>query len=231
VRVVISDDHRMLLDAMSASLTARGHEVVAQEVTPEGALAAVARHDPDICLLDYNYPQGTCLEVLRRMTAHRPRTRVGIFSAMADPQTVGACLTAGAAGFVSKLQSIDDICQALDRAGTGAVAIDSHLLQQVLRPARGDDPLWALQFLTDREWDALRCITHGLTTKQIAAELGISQATARTHVQHLLVKLGVHSRLEAAALMTMHATSETWPVRLRRGSVNRGPADLSSRWQ
>jgi two-component system, NarL family, nitrate/nitrite response regulator NarL len=153
-----------------------------------------------------------------------------VFSAMTDPHTVGACLTAGAAGFVSKLKSIDDVCQAIDRAGSGAVAIESHLLQQVLKPVRGDDPLWALQFLTDREWDALRCITHGLTTKQIAAELGISQATARTHVQHLLVKLGVHSRLEAAALMTRHATSETWPVRLRGASLKRGPGDLSSRW-
>ncbi|WP_404391278.1 LuxR C-terminal-related transcriptional regulator [Humibacillus xanthopallidus] len=220
----------MLLDAMSTSLTARGHEVVAQEVTPEGALVAVARHDPDICLLDYSYPHGTCLEVLRTMTAEHPRTRVVVFSAMTDPQTVGACLTAGAAGFVSKLKSIDDICQALDRAGSGGVAIDAHLLQQVLKPASGEDPLWALQFLTDREWDALRSIVQGLTTKQIAAELGISQATARTHVQRLLAKLGVHSRLEAAALINRHATSETWPVRLRRSGLKRGPSDIRARW-
>lgn len=215
MKVVVSDDHRVLLDTLSASLTARGHDVVAATVTPEAALDAVLAHDPDVCLLDYSYPQGTCDDVLRRMTAQHPRTRVVVFSATAEPHVVASVLAGGATGFVSKARSIQDICDAIDRAVQGHVTVDPALLHQAFAPPQGHGPLWSLRFLTDREWDVLRCITRGMTTKQIAVELGISHATARTHVQHLLAKLGVHSRLEAAALMAEHADAQTWPARLR----------------
>jgi len=72
-----------------------------------------------------------------------------------------------------------------------------------------------LKFLTDREWEVMRCIMEGQTTEQMARSLGVQRSTARTHVQNLLTKLGVHSRLQAAALMTAHATPETWPLQMR----------------
>ncbi len=78
-----------------------------------------------------------------------------------------------------------------------------------------DDPLWALQFLTDREWEVMRCIMDGQTTEQMAETLGVQRSTARTHVQNLLTKLGVHSRLQAAALMAAHGTVDTWPAHVR----------------
>jgi two-component system nitrate/nitrite response regulator NarL len=72
-----------------------------------------------------------------------------------------------------------------------------------------------LKFLTEREWDVMRCIMDGLSTDQMADHLGVRRSTARTHVQNLLTKLGVHSRLQVAALMTAHASPETWPAHLR----------------
>ena len=78
-----------------------------------------------------------------------------------------------------------------------------------------DDPLWMLKFLTEREWEVMRCIMDGLSTEQMAEQLCVQRSTARTHVQNLLTKLGVHSRLQAAALMTAHASAETWPVHMR----------------
>jgi two-component system, NarL family, nitrate/nitrite response regulator NarL len=215
VRIVLSDDHRVLLDTLSMFLTMRGHDVVAEEVTPEAALEAVLTHDPDLCLLDYSYPHGTCNEALRAMTAQHPRTRVVVYSAMAQPVVVASVLAAGATGFVSKESSIEEIYDALERAAQGHVAVDARLMQQALAAPVTNGPLWCLQFLTDREWDVLKGITRGLTTKQIARELGIRTATARTHVQHVLSKLGLHSRLEAAALMAKHGNAHTWPIRLR----------------
>ncbi|GGN09489.1 helix-turn-helix transcriptional regulator [Terrabacter tumescens] len=205
----------MLLDSLSASLTARGHDVVAATVTAEAALDAVGTHDPDVCLLDYCYPEGTCDVVLRRMTELHPRTRVVVLSATLEPHVVAAVLGAGATGFVSKSRTIQDICEAMDRAVQGHVTVDPQLLRQAFAAPVSKGPLWSARFLTEREWDVLRCITRGLTTKQIASELGIRHATARTHVQHLLSKLGVHSRLEAAALISAHGDTETWPQRLR----------------
>jgi two-component system nitrate/nitrite response regulator NarL len=104
----------------------------------------------------------------------------------------------------------------LDRAVRGQLAVEPALLQRALRPQKStEDPLWALQFLTDREWQVMRCIMEGQTTEEMAEALGVQRSTARTHVQNLLTKLGVHSRLQAAALMSAHGSLDSWPVHLR----------------
>ncbi|MFM6850862.1 MAG: response regulator transcription factor [Terrabacter sp.] len=216
MKIVIADDHRILLDALGAALTARGLEVVALASTTHDALEAVAEHDPDACLMDFSFPEGTCQQALRQMSNLHPRTSIVVLSGNVDAGVVGAALGAGAAGFVSKAGSIDEICQALDKAVLGGVAVDHRLLQQVLSPRTEPGALWGLRFLTRREWDVLKCITQGQTTKQIAATLQIRHATARTHVQRLLAKLGVHSRLEAAVLMAQHAHEYTWPDHVGR---------------
>ena len=122
----------------------------------------------------------------------------------------------GAQGFVGKEKPIGVIIEALELAHQGHLAVDPLVLQEALRPhAQNDDPLWMLKFLTEREWEVMRCIMDGLSTEQMADQLGVQRSTARTHVQNLLTKLGVHSRLQAAALMTAHASAETWPVHMR----------------
>lgn len=215
MRIVLCDDHRLLVEALGASLAARGFDVVALALTPEEALAAVAEHAPDVCLLDLNFPGGTSLGILRVMAQAHPTTKVVVFSATADPQAVVGALSAGASGFLCKSMSVDAISAMLERALEGQVAVEASLLQRAFLPPSTHDPLWALRFLTDREWDVLRCITRGLTTQQIARQLGVQTSTARTHVQNLLTKLGVHSRLEAAALLADHGSAEIWPARLR----------------
>jgi len=129
---------------------------------------------------------------------------------------VADALAQGAQGFVGKEKPIGAIIEALELAHQGYLAVDPHLLQVALRPrAQDEDPLWGLKFLTEREWEVLRCLVDGLSTEQMADQLGVHRSTARTHVQNLLIKLGVHSRLQAAALMTAHASEETWPVHMR----------------
>lgn len=215
MRIVICDDHRLLLEALGASLRARGHEVVALALTPEEGLAAVVEHQPDVCLLDLHFPAGTSLVALRAMTSNHVGTHVVVFSATADPQAVAGVLALGAAGFLRKSMSMDQLCLMLGRAADGQVAVEASLLQAAFMPPVDQDPLWMLRFLTDREWDVLRCITLGQTTAQIAHQLGVRNSTARTHAQNLLTKLGVHSRLEVAALIANHGTAEMWPARLR----------------
>lgn len=215
MRIVVCDDHRLLLEALGVSLSARDHDVVALCTTPEAALEAVVGHRPDVCLLDLHFPEGSSLPALRAMVAQCPETRVVVFSAAADPQAVSGALALGAAGYLRKSMSMEEICEMLDQAARGQVAVEPELLREAFLPPSARDPLWVLRFLTDREWDALRCITRGMSTDQIARQLGVRRSTARSHVQNLLHKLGVHSRLEAAALMADHAVEEDWPVRLR----------------
>ena len=216
MRLVICDDHLLLVEAMVVALAALGHEVVARGTTPEEAVRLTREHHPDVCLLDVNFPTGSSLQFIARVREAGAATRVVMMSAWTDHDTVARALEEGASGFVGKQQPMSEIAQALERVHRGEVVMDPALLRPGARsePER-EDPLWQLRFLTDREWETMRCIMDGLTTAEMAVELGVRGSTARTHVQNLLTKLGVHSRLQAAALMTAHASAESWPAHLR----------------
>ncbi len=216
MRIVVCDDHLLLLEALGLALGARGHDVVALAGTPDEAIAAVAMHRPEVCLLDVNFPGGNSVAAIHQIREISPETKVVMLSAEADHAVVGRAIAEGASGYVGKEKPIVEIIEMLDRAVRGQLAVEPALLQRALRPQKTTaDPLWALQFLTDREWQVMRCIMEGQTTEEMAEALGVRRSTARTHVQNLLTKLGVHSRLQAAALMSTHGSHESWPVHLR----------------
>jgi two-component system, NarL family, nitrate/nitrite response regulator NarL len=216
MRIVVCDDHLLLLEALGLALGAKGHDVVGLAGHPDEAVALVEEHRPDVCLLDVNFPDGTSLSAIQRIRELSPQTKVVMLSAEADHAVVGRAIAEGASGYVGKEKPIIEIVEMLDRAVRGQLAVEPSLLQRALRPHKPtDDPLWALQFLTDREWQVMRCIMDGQTTEEMAGSLGVQRSTARTHVQNLLTKLGVHSMLQAAALMSAHGSQESWPVHLR----------------
>ena len=216
MRLLLCDDHRLLVDALSMALTNRGHTVVATALDPDEAVEAAREHQPDACLLDVNFPQGNGLSAIRRIREVSGETKVVILTGSFNKTVVADALAQGAQGFVGKEKPIGVIVEALELAHQGHLAVDPLVLQDALRPrAQDDDPLWVLKFVTEREWEVLRCIMDGLSTEAMAEELGVHRSTARTHVQNLLTKLGVHSRLQAAAMMTAHASAETWPVHMR----------------
>jgi two-component system nitrate/nitrite response regulator NarL len=221
MRLLLCDDHRMLVDALSIALTDNGHTVVATALDPDEAVEAAREHQPDVCLLDVNFPQGNGLSAIRRIREVSVDTKVVILSGSLSRGVVADAIAQGAAGFVGKEKPIGAIIEALELARQGQLAVDPLALQDALRPrSQDDDPLWVLKFVTEREWDVLRCIMDGLSTQEMADQLGVHRSTARTHVQNLLNKLGVHSRLQAAALMTAHASDETWPVHLRSPAIS-----------
>jgi len=216
MRLLVCDDHRLLLDALSMALSARGHTVVATAVDPDEAVGAARKHKPDACLLDVSFPDANGLNAIFRIHEVSPDTKVVMLSGSVSRNLVADAIAEGAQGFVSKEKPVHAIIEALEMAYQGHLAVDLLLLQEALRPhPENDDPLWMLKFLTEREWEVMRCIMDGLSTEQMAGQLRVQRSTARTHVQNLLTKLGVHSRLQAAALMSAHASSETWPVHMR----------------
>jgi len=222
MRLLVCDDHRLLLEALSLVLTDNGHTVVATAIGPDEAVEAAREHQPDACLLDVYFPQGNGLNAIARIHAVSPDTKVVMLAGSISRSLVSEAIAQGAQGFVSKVKPIAAIIDALEMAHRGFLAVDPLVLQEVMRPtAPNDDPLWVLKFLTQREWEVLLCIMDGLTTQKMADQLGVHRSTARTHVQNLLSKLGVHSRLQAAALITAHASDETWPVHMRSGQAPR----------
>ncbi len=216
MRLLVCDDHRLLLDALSMALNDNGHTVVATALDPDAAVEAAREHQPDACLLDVNFPHSNGLNAIGRIHDVSPDTKVVMLSGSVSRGLVADAIAQGAQGFVGKEKPVGVIIEALEMAHQGHLAVDPLVLQDVLRPhPREDDPLWVLKFLTEREWEVMRAIMEGLSTGQMADLLGVQRSTARTHVQNLLTKLGVHSRLQAAALMTAHASEATWPVHMR----------------
>lgn len=209
MNVVLCDDHTLLLDALGQALSRRGIAVVAAVDTLAEAERAIARYRPDACLLDLSFPEGSGLEAVAALRAAHPATKVVILSGSTNRSVVTAAIRGGVDGFIGKDRPVDEVVHILQRAVDGDVAIAPELLRRSFAPSRPeDDPLWMVQFLTRREWEVSRCIVDGLATDDIAQRLGIRRSTARTHVQHLLTKLGVHSRLQAMQLLTAAAAIE-----------------------
>jgi two-component system nitrate/nitrite response regulator NarL len=218
MRIVLCDDHRLLIEAFGTALGAAGHEVVALAANPEDGYRAALAHDPDVCVLDVMFPDGSGLDAAARIAADRPSCRVLMLSARADPVLVQAALAAGAAGFVLKDESIAGILRALDRVAAGHVAIEPGLLRAAVRARPGAAPAGSrLGLLSGREREVLRGIVAGRSTKEIARDLGVSVSTAGTHVQNVLTKLGVHSRLQAVALVAREGLADE----LRDGPTDR----------
>ncbi|MEO7132153.1 MAG: response regulator transcription factor [Dermatophilaceae bacterium] len=216
---MICDDHAILLEAMQIALADRGHEVVGTATNPDDAVEVVAQQRPDVCLLDVNFPDGSSLPAIPRLREASPVTKVLLLSADLSPAVVVAAIESGAAGFVRKDAPLHRLVELMALAMEGHLAVEPALLQAALRSKdQRHDPLWVLSFLTEREWQVLRCIIDGYSTTEIAGVLGVQNSTARTHVQNVLTKLGVHSRLQAAALIAAHGSDDIWPAHVR----NRG---------
>jgi two-component system, NarL family, nitrate/nitrite response regulator NarL len=209
MRLVLCDDHQLLLDALASALTDRGHVVEAVVSSSAAAVDAVVRADPDACLLDIRFPDGDGVEVARQLRELAPRTKVVILSATADPGTVAAAVGAGVAAFSHKDQSIDAIVHVLDRVMDGEIVIEVAGVRESSRrrDAAESDVARMLRYLTTRELEVLHRLVDGESTEGIAREIGITANTARTHVQNILIKLGAHSRLQAAAMVV----NAGWP--------------------
>jgi two-component system nitrate/nitrite response regulator NarL len=210
VRLVLCDDHRLLAEALATALRAHGHEVVAVATTPEAGYRAVVEHRPDVCVLDVGFPGASGLDMVARITSANQDCKVLMLSGRSSPDMVNAALTAGAAGFVLKEDGIDRILHALDRVLDGEAVVDSALLRAALSvpmPRRSAESQ-RLRSLTPREQQALRRIAAGDSTKEVARAMQVSESTARTHVQNVLTKLGVRSRLQAAALVAREGLTD-----------------------
>ena len=201
MRLVICDDHRLLLDALGGALCARGYVLEALVASADEVVRAVLTHDPDVVIIDVHLADGDGLAAAREIAQRHPRTRVLLMSASTDPDILRAGIEAGAAGFVRKDESVDGIVRRLELVAAGEAAFDLGALRTAVdRRTAGSPGRQLLQRLSPREREVLGLLVDGRDTVDIASSLHIADSTARTHVQNVLVKVGAHSRLQAAAI-------------------------------
>ncbi|WP_420080562.1 response regulator transcription factor [Streptomyces sp. JL4002] len=207
VRVVVVDEHRLLAEALASALKLRGHRVLAAAAPAAGAAELVISRAPEVCLFGTAAPAGPgVFEPVVRIKRERPQTAVVVLGPVPSPRGIAAAFAAGASGYVRQDERIEGVERALAKARAGETAIAPQLLQgafsELLNPAvqPDDEGSRLLRLLTPREVEVLVRVAEGEDTRLIAAGMEIAPSTARTHVQRVLMKLGVGSRLEAAAL-------------------------------
>jgi DNA-binding NarL/FixJ family response regulator len=206
VRVVIADDQRVVREGLLLMLDLLdGIEVVGTAADGEEALAVVARHRPDVVLMDLRMPRLDGVEATRRLVAGEPGVGIVALTTYADDETVIAALQAGARGYLTKDAGADQIRAAIERVAAGEAALDPavqrHLVAAV---AEGESEPTAPASelpdgLTPREAEVLGLIAEGLSNAEIADRLVVSGATVKSHVNHLFAKIRARDRAQAVA--------------------------------
>ncbi len=197
--MLVVDDHAVVREGLRAFLDLQeGIEVVGEASDGADALAAVERLRPDVVLMDLVMPGMDGLEAMRALRAQGRPPRVIVLTSFLDDDKLMPALRAGAAGYLLKNVAPAELARAVRAAHAGEALLDPVVAARVVDAiaARGeDDPLAAL---TPREREVLALIGEGLPNKLIARTLRISEKTVKTHVGHVLAKLGVADRTQAA---------------------------------
>jgi DNA-binding NarL/FixJ family response regulator len=196
------DDQRLFAEAIRFTLETMDMDVVGVEGTAEGAVEAVRRLQPDVVLLDIGLPEQSGIVVGERILEERPETKIIALTALDDPRVVKEALHTGFVGYVTKETEPERFERAIRSVMDGQVVVPMKIGKTLFRRQnhgrRSHEELLASQ-LTRRELEVLALLADGVSSRRIAETLRVSPNTVRTHVQNVLAKLQVHSRLEAAA--------------------------------
>ncbi len=204
IRVVLADDQAVVRDGLELLLSASpGIEVVAAAADGAAAVAAVREHAPDLALLDLRMPGLDGVEATTEIAATAPQVKVLILTTYADDDAILPALRAGAAGYLTKDASGEQLVSAIRDVAAGQTVLDPDVQRRLVELLRTASPAPAPAppppdepdgGLTRREIDVVRLVAEGLSNRQIARRLVLSEATVKTHLNHVLSKLDVDGR-------------------------------------
>ena len=206
-RVVIADDQMLVRTGFRMILRDDGIPVVAEAADGAQAVAAVLEHHPDVVLMDIRMPEMDGLEATRRILAEQPGAdcRIIMLTTFDLDQYVYGALAAGASGFLLKHVSPEYLTAAIRMVRSGDALLTPSITRRLVERFAFQSSTPALMrrelsHLTPRELDVLRLLARGLSNAEIAAQLTLSEATVKTHVSRLLVKLQLRDRVQAVVL-------------------------------
>ncbi|MCU0482995.1 MAG: response regulator transcription factor [Chloroflexi bacterium] len=205
IRVLIVDDHGVVRTGLRVFLELlHDIEVVGEASDGSEGLAAARRLRPDVVLMDLVMPRMDGLTATARIRAELPETEVVAMTSFIEEDKVTAALEAGAAGYLLKDAAADEVAAAIRGAHEGDVHLDPAVARLLAERIRRREPADGPEPLTERERDVVRLLGRGMSNKEIAAELLITERTARTYVSNILGKLGLASRTQAALWAVEH---------------------------
>jgi DNA-binding NarL/FixJ family response regulator len=219
IRVLAADDQRVVREGLAMLLGLLPDvEVAGTAADGEEVLALAAELKPDVILMDLRMPRMDGVEATRRLRERDPAVKVVVLTTYADDRSVIDALRAGALGYLTKDAGAAEIQQALHRVADGQAALDPvvqrHLVEAIAQGGPGESPPdaggsggsspRASTALTAREAEVLTLIAGGLSNPEIAERLVISEATVKSHVNHLLAKIGARDRAQAVGYAYRH---------------------------
>lgn len=199
IRLLIADDHAVVRAGIVAMLNATDIAVVAEASNGVEALRLARKHRPDVVILDIRMPDVDGMACLSKLRVELPDTPVLMFSAYKNPTYIARAVALGANGYLTKVASREELIKAISLVASG----ESLWSRDELRAVTGSVSSARLESaldvpLTKRESEVLKQLALGLSNKEIAQALSISYETVKEHVQHVLRKLGVSDRTQAA---------------------------------
>jgi DNA-binding NarL/FixJ family response regulator len=223
IRVLAADDQRVIREGLAMLLgLLPGVQVVGTAANGEEALAMAGELRPDVILMDLRMPKVDGVEATRRLRASHPEIKIVVLTTYADDRSVIEALRAGALGYLTKDAGAEEIRQALQRVADGQASLDPavqmHLIEAITTTnAASETPAAPAAELPDgltpREAEVLGLIGAGLSNAEIAAKLFVSEATVKSHVNHMLPKIGARDRAQAVGYAYRHGLVPPGSVR------------------
>jgi two-component system nitrate/nitrite response regulator NarL len=206
IRLLVVDDHTLFRRGLVALLSADASlQVVGEAGDASEAVRRAAQLQPDVILLDNHLPGATGVQALPGLKEAAPAARVVLLTVSEDEQDLRAALRGGAKGYLLKTIEGEDLSRAIHRVMNGDPVVSSEMTGKLIAAVQaGPEPSTspqadeALAQLSAREQQVLQQIARGASNKEIARELAIAETTVKIHVQHILRKLGLTSRVQAA---------------------------------
>lgn len=232
IRVMLVDTHDVFRIGLKTLLhTASGFAVVGEAGTAAAAIEEARHCQPDVVIMDVRLPDTSGIELCREIRAALPHTRAVMLTSYADEDNVLTAILAGADGYLLKESASQSLVEAITTVARGGWPLDSSVTRPVIEWIRrhgGHGPIRRLDTLSEQERRILSLIAEGKTNCEIAAALCLSEHTVRTHVSHVLRKLGLSRRAEAAAYLAERRARAEFPLGSPRkitDYLSGGPSD------
>lgn len=196
IRVLIVDDHQVVRQGLRMFLALDDEiEIIGEAVNGEQAVRMSAELEPDVILMDLLMPGIDGIQATKTIKQDHPECEIiALTSILEDDKVVGA-IRAGAVGYLLKDTEADELCRAIKAAASGQIQLSPAAAERLVREVRAPD---SPEALTDRELEVLKLVAQGLSNRQIALQLSLSDKTVKTHVSNILGKLNLLSRTQAA---------------------------------